>query len=49
MATPSIVVNGRYVTESGRAGLERMFLVVDYLIELERARVAAEAMQPQEE
>ena len=48
MATPSIVVNGRYVTESGRAGLERMFLVVDYLIELERARVA-EAMQPQGE
>lgn len=37
MATPSIVVNGRYVTESGRAGMERMFLVVDHLIELERA------------
>lgn len=37
MATPSLVVNGRYVTESGRAGLEGMFVVVNHLIELERA------------
>ena len=37
MATPSVVVNGRYVTESGRAGLQGMFAVVNHLIELERA------------
>ena len=41
--TPSIVVNGRYVTESGRAGLEAIFLVVDHLIDLERAARAAAA------
>ena len=44
MATPSVVVNGRYVTESGRAGLQGMFAVVNHLIELERAaRANAEA------
>ena len=44
MATPSIVVNGRYVTESGRVGLQGMFLVVNHLIERERnARADAEA------
>lgn len=44
LATPSIVVNGRYVTESGRVGLQGMFLVVNHLIERERAaRAAAEA------
>ena len=37
MATPSIVVNGRYLTESGRAGMEGMFLVVNHLIDMERA------------
>lgn len=37
LATPSIVVNGRYVTESGRVGLQGMFLVVNHLIERERA------------
>ena len=43
-ATPSVVVNGRYVTESGRAGLQGMFAVVNHLIELERmARADAEA------
>ena len=36
-ATPSIVVNGRYLTESGRAGMEGMFLVVNHLIDMERA------------
>ena len=43
MATPSVVVNGRYVTESGRAGLQGMFAVVDHLIELERAARAESA------
>ena len=44
MATPSVVVNGRYVTESGRAGLQGMFAVVNHLIDLERAaRADAEA------
>lgn len=44
LATPSIVVNGRYVTESGRVGLQGMFLVVNHLIERERAaRADAEA------
>ena len=44
LATPSIVVNGRYVTESGRVGMQGMFLVVNHLIERERAaRAAAEA------
>lgn len=43
-ATPSLVVNGRYVTESGRVGLQGMFLVVNHLVERERAaRAAAEA------
>ena len=42
-ATPSIVVNGRYLTESGRAGMEGMFLVVNHLIDLERAARAAAA------
>lgn len=37
LATPSIVVNGRYVTESGRVGMQGMFLVVNHLIDLERA------------
>ena len=41
MATPSIVVNGRYLTESGRAGMEGMFLVINHLIDLERAARAA--------
>ena len=41
MATPSIVVNGRYLTESGRAGMEGMFLVVNHLIDLERDARAA--------
>ena len=44
MATPSVVVNGRYVTESGRVGLQGMFAVVNHLIDLERAaRADAEA------
>lgn len=44
MATPSVVVNGRYVTESGRVGLQGMFAVVNHLVELERAaRADAEA------
>ena len=37
MATPSIVVNGRYLTESGRAGMEGLFVVVNHLIDMERA------------
>ena len=37
LATPSVVVNGRYVTESGRVGLQGMFAVVNHLIDLERA------------
>ena len=40
-ATPSIVVNGRYLTESGRAGMEGMFLVVNHLIDMERAARAS--------
>ena len=49
MATPSIVVNGRYVTESGRVGLQGMFLVVNHLIERERnARADAEAPASEE-
>ena len=44
LATPSVVVNGRYVTESGRVGLQGMFAVVNHLIDLERAaRADAEA------
>ena len=42
-ATPSIVVNGRYVTESGAVGMEGMFVVVNHLIDLERARMAETA------
>ena len=47
-ATPSIVVNGRYVTESGRVGMQGMFLVVNHLIERERA-ARAEAAAPASE
>lgn len=37
MATPTLVVNGRYVAEVSAAGsMESMFRVVDYLIEKER-------------
>ena len=43
MATPTLVVNGRYVTEAGRTGMEGMFVVVNHLIEQERARMAAVA------
>ena len=48
MATPSVVVNGRYVTESGRAGLQGMFAVVNHLVELERA-ARANAETPADE
>ena len=37
MATPTLVVNGRYLVEVPRAGPEAMFLVANYLIEQERA------------
>ena len=47
-ATPSIVVNGRYVTESGRVDMQGMFLVVNHLIERERA-ARAEARAPSSE
>ena len=36
MATPTLVVNGRYVVEVPRGGPEAMFLVANYLIEQER-------------
>ena len=43
-ATPSIVVNGRYVTEAGQTGSnEAMFLVVNALIASERAANAESA------
>ena len=48
MATPSVVVNGRYVTESGRVGLQGMFAVVNHLVELERA-ARANAETPADE
>ena len=48
MATPSVVVNGRYVTESGRVGMQGMFAVVNHLIDLERA-ARAEAEAPDDE
>ena len=48
LATPSIVVNGRYVTESGRVGLQGMFLVVNHLIERERAARADAEMSTSE-
>ena len=48
MATPSVVVNGRYVTESGRVGLQGMFAVVNHLIDLERA-ARADAEAPDDE
>lgn len=42
-ATPTLVVNGRYLAEAAMAGTpEAMFLVVDYLLELEREERAAE-------
>lgn len=42
-STPSMVVNGRYVTDSGLTGTnENMLNVVDYLVELERKRMAGE-------
>ena len=42
-ATPTLVVNGRYVAEVSMAGSnEAMFLVVNHLIGLERERAAAE-------
>lgn len=42
-ATPTIVVNGRYVAEVSMAGSnEAMFLVVNHLIGLERERMSAQ-------
>ena len=37
MATPTLVVNGRYLVEVPRGGPEAMFLVANYLIEQERS------------
>ena len=46
-ATPTLVVNGRYLAEVPMAGSpEAMFLIVNYLLELERAAKAAAATTP---
>ena len=46
-ATPTLVVNGRYLAEVPMAGSpEAMFLVVNYLLELERTAKAAAATTP---
>lgn len=46
-ATPTIVVNGRYVAEVPMAGSpEAMFLIVDHLLELERAALESAAEAP---
>lgn len=43
-SVPTVIVNGRYRTDPGRArGYENVMQVVDHLIELERARVRAPA------
>ena len=44
-STPSMVVNGRYLIEAGRSGFEGMLLVVDHLIDQERAARTAEAAE----
>ena len=36
MGTPTLIVNGRYVVEVPRTGLEAMLLIANYLIEQER-------------
>ena len=36
-ATPTLVVNGRYIVEVPKSGPEAMFLIANYLIEQERA------------
>ena len=38
MATPTLVINGRYVVEASKSGPEAMFLIANYLIEQERSR-----------